>query len=134
MDHFDAIRRHVAAVIEADEDLEIRLIRKAREKEAEGFRIVAGGQTGPNVGGLAPWELTDWRTGDAVASGQGLDSFQAGFEENHWWHIDSLSYDLPVPTPSSIVLPPGLASALARWASDDPVEAEMWLEAIDRPT
>jgi hypothetical protein len=129
VDHFEAIRKHVAAVIEADEEFEVHLVHKAREREAEGYRIVAGGQTGPHVDGLASWELTDWRTGDPVASGRGLDSFQAVFEEHRWWHIDSVTYDLPSPVPDSVGLPPGLGTALAQWASSDPIGAEMWLEA-----
>jgi hypothetical protein len=134
VDHLETIRQHVAAIIAAGEGFEVHLAQRARVREAEGYRIVAGGQTGPNVDGLSPWELTDWRTGRAVASGRGLDSFQASFEDHRWWHIDSLTHDLPVPAPEAVGLPPGLGSALAHWATDDPVEAEMWLEATDRST
>lgn len=129
MDYLEAIREHVAAVIRTDEDREERVARRARDKETDGYRIVDGGQTGPHVEGLAPWELTDWRSGDVIAAGSGLDSFQAQFETERWWHIDSLAYDLVVPLPESASLPPGLAHALAGWASNDPVEAELWLNA-----
>jgi hypothetical protein len=133
VDHLDAIRKHVAAVIAANEGFGEELARRARAKEAEGFRIVDGGQTGPHVEGLAPWELSDWRTGEVVATGNGLDSFQAIFESERWWHVDSLNYEPVVPVPASGGLPPGLARALANWAATDPVGAEVWLEASAPP-
>jgi hypothetical protein len=129
LDYLEAIREHVAAVIKADEVLEEHVARMARAKEADGYRIVEGGQTGPLVDGLAPWELTDWRSGEVIAAGSGLDSFQAQFESERWWHIDSLAYDHVRPLPESASLPPGLARALANWASNHPVEAELWLNA-----
>jgi hypothetical protein len=131
VDHLEAIRRHVAAVINADERFDEHVARRARAKEAEGYRIVEGGQTGPHVDGLAPWALTDWRSGEVVAAGTGLESFQRRFEVERWWHLDSLAYDLASPVPESVGLPPGLARALADWASSDPVEAEVWLSASD---
>jgi hypothetical protein len=127
VDHLEAIRAYVAAVIEIAEGVEEQIAGKAREKEAEGYRIVAGGQTGPHVNGLAPWELTDWRTGEAIAAGSGLESFQAIFETERWWHVDSLTYDLVPASPDSVALPKGLARALSLWAANDPVEAELWL-------
>jgi hypothetical protein len=133
VDHLDAIRKHVTAVIEANEGFDEDMARRARTKEAEGFRIVDGGQTGPHEEGLAPWELTDWRSGEVVATGTGLESFQAMFERERWWHVDSLNYEPVVPTPEPGSLPPGLARALANWAAGDPVEAEMWLEATAPP-
>ena len=133
MDHLDAIRNHVAAVIEANEDFDEELARRARAKESEGFRIVDGGQTGPHVEGLAPWELTDWRTGEVIATGTGLESFQAMFDEERWWHVDSLNYEPVMPASVPGGLPPGLARALANWAAADPVEAEIWLEASAPP-
>jgi hypothetical protein len=129
MDHLEAIRKHVAAVIKAGENFEEHVARRARAKEAEGYRIVEGGQTGPHVDGLAPWELTEWRSGEVIAAGSGLESFQGTFETGRWWHVDSLAYDLPSPVPESLGLPPGLARALEEWASSDPVEAEVWLDA-----
>jgi hypothetical protein len=129
VDYLEAIREHVAAVIKTDEDLEEHVARRALDKEADGYRIVDGGQTGPHVDGLAPWELTDWRSGEVIATGSGLDSFQSQFESERWWHIDSLAFDHVAPLPESASLPPGLARALADWASNDPVEAELWLSA-----
>lgn len=133
LDYLAAIRKHIAAVIQADETFEVDLARKAREKEREGYRIVGGGQTGPHVKGLAPWELTDWRTGEVIATGHGLESFQETFERRPWWHIDSVTYDLVSPVPESVAIPTGLARALSQWASSDPVEAELWLEASGPP-
>lgn len=133
MDYLDAIRKHVAAVIKAGESFEENVARRARAKEAEGYRIVEGGQIGPHVEGLAPWELTDWRSGEVIAAGSGLESFQGTFETERWWHVDSLAYDPSSPVPESLGLPPGLARALAEWASSDPVEAEVWLDA-SRPS
>lgn len=131
MDHLDAIRRHVAAVIKNGEDFDEAVARRARAKEAEGYRIVDGGKVGSHVDGLAPWELTDWHTGHVLVTGTGLDSFQAMFETERWWHIDALAYDLGTPTPLHGDLPPGLAQALERWASADPVEAELWLAGLE---
>ena len=133
MDYLDAIRKYVAAVIEANEGLGEDVARRARAKEAEGFRIVDGGQAGPHVEGLAPWELTDWRTGEVVATGLGLESFQEMFEKERWWHVDSLNYGPVLPASDPGGLPPGLARALASWAAADPVEAEMWLGATAPP-
>lgn len=133
LDYLKAIREYVAAVIRADEEFDEHIARRSRDKEADGYRIVAGGQTGPHVDGLAPWELTDWRSGELVATGSGLESFQAQFEAERWWHIDSLAVDHVAPVPESASLPPGLARALADWASNDPVEAELWLNASGPP-
>lgn len=128
MDHLEAIRAYVAAVIEAAEGFEERVVGAARDKEAQGYRIVEGGQTGPHVDGLAPWELTDWRTGETVAGGSGLESFQSAFEAENWWHIDSLTHGLAPVVPEASGLPAGLVRALSLWAASDPVGAEEWLD------
>ena len=57
------------------------------------------------------------------------DDYDAIWEENEWWHIDAIADAVRTHYPKGDGLPSGLAEALQHWAMEDPVEAEMWLEA-----
>lgn len=130
MTPFEAIRHIVQIRIQEDETLEERTAHIARDKEADGYRIVGGGQVNQDQ-----WEVTDWRTEEIIAEGWGLESYEELFQQNRWWHIDAISHQVydewlqSHKTPEGI--PDGLAEALMDWASNDPVEAELWLESTN---
>src|SRR5262245_19229661 len=90
------------------------------EKE-QGVRLVSGGQTGPyDDTGRCPWQVTDWRTGEVIATGtSSLDEFNAAWcqldPNNQWFQVDRVGDQVPVTSPSTPGLPPTLVSALADW-------------------
>lgn len=55
--------------------------------EAEGYRIVGGGQTGGPSN--EEWEITGYRTGVVLASGDGYAAYKAASQENYT-HIDAV--------------------------------------------
>lgn len=108
-----AVRDYVQALLRqcrSDEDARQERIRAL---EAAGRRMVNGGQTGEDE-----WEITDWRTGETLASGTGgLDAYgEAGQRldpNGTWLHIDNLDADLVDVEP--VGLPASLADALQDW-------------------
>lgn len=108
-----AVRDYVQALLRqcrSDEDARQERIRAL---EAAGRRMVNGGQTGEDE-----WEITDWRTGETLASGTGgLDAYgEAGQRldpNGTWLHIDNLDTGLADVEP--IGIPASLADALQDW-------------------
>lgn len=108
-----AVRDYVQALLRqyrTDEDTRQERIRAL---ETEGRRIISGGQTGEDS-----WEITDWRTGELLASGTGgIDDYDAAATrldpDDKWLHIDSLDDDPTSVEPVGI--PASLASALQDW-------------------
>lgn len=99
---------------------------KLRELEADGLRIIGGGQTSSyDDDGNASFNVTDWRTGEVLGSGHGsfadydallknLDSTGAFF------HIDHLDDDLTIdelayPVRPTDGVPESLSDALIEW-------------------
>lgn len=108
-----AIRDYVQALLRqyrADKDDRQAAIRSL---EKAGRRIVTGGQTESDQ-----WEIGDWRSGDALATGSGgVDDYDASCRrldpDGTWVHIDSIPSELTdTPHPG---LPPSLADALQDW-------------------
>ena len=108
-----AVRDYVQALLRqyrADDDVRQERIRAL---EAEGRRIVGGGQTGQDT-----WEITDWRTGVLLTSGTGgIDEYDAAAErldpDGKWLHIDTIDTEtVDVP---AVGIPASLADALQDW-------------------
>lgn len=86
---------------------------RIRALEADGRRIVDGGQTGQDS-----WEITDWRTGDLLALGTGgivdYDAASTRLDpDGEWLHIDRVDVD-PVDV-EPVGFPASLADALQDW-------------------
>lgn len=109
--HVRKILRAIAAADKAKEEA-ITKIEKA------GHRIVDGGGMGEGR-----WDITDWRTGEVIASGSdGYEEHSAAFErldpDNRWIHIDRIDEDAPWASydiPPTDGIPPTLADALLEW-------------------
>lgn len=108
-----AVRDYVQALLRqyrADEDARQERILAL---EAAGRRIVGGGQTGQDS-----WEITDWRTGELLASGTGgIDDYDAATmrldPDGMWLHIDTIDAEPASVEPLGI--PASLADALQDW-------------------
>lgn len=116
----DLLRKHIAAVLQAEEDYEKRKEQILTDYETKGHRIVDGGQTGPDT-----WEVTDYRTGELIVEGAGglagydeaTSSEQA--EREKWVHIDPITEHLAEDDdPITEGLPESLCQALAEWVRD----------------
>lgn len=108
-----AVRDYVQALLRqyrSDEDARQQRIRAL---EAAGRRIVDGGQTGQDE-----WEITDWRSGETLASGTGgPDAYGEAAQRldpnGTWLHVDNLDTD-PVDV-EPVGIPASLAEALQDW-------------------
>ena len=108
-----AVRDYVQALLRQHRLDEEVLQESIRALEADGHRIVDGGQTGQES-----WEITDWRTGDVLASGAGdhglYDDAATRLDPGgKWLHIDNLDTGLADVEP--IGIPASLADALQDW-------------------
>jgi hypothetical protein len=108
-----AVREYVRALLRqyrAEEDARLERIRAF---EAEGRRIVNGGQTGQNT-----WDITDWRTGDLIIEGTGdhraYDEAAERLDpDGKWLHVDNIDTESADVEPVGI--PASLANALQDW-------------------
>jgi hypothetical protein len=119
----DLVSAHVRKILEArllDSDATAARI---AEVEARGGRIVDGGQGPYDENGTAPWEVTDWRTGELLASGRSADPDDADGEAaaldpgDTWHHIDGVSMETE---PTEVVaegIPASLGAILDEWVS-----------------
>lgn len=102
------VRRYLIAQREADGSLEDMI----GKLEADGHRIIDGGQTGQTT-----WQYTDWRTGAVIASGDDRtdedEVLDALDPERTFLHIDNIPRQ-PV-EPANPGIPPSLARALEDW-------------------
>lgn len=109
----DYLREHLRCR-RVDED--VRRVR-IRGAEATGYRLIDGGQTGRTADDQSTWEITDWRTGELLASGIGDDTYDTEAARldpaGKWLHIDAIDTDLTEVDPAGI--PASLASALQDW-------------------
>jgi hypothetical protein len=132
----DLTKIHIRKVLEACARWQDAFKAKVEELEAAGRRIVDAGQVGAHHGNDgADWEVTDWRTGEVIASGRGdFEAFSTALNTldptGQWALIDGLMPDVdatPVtPTPG---LPESLAAALQEWAEHraEPDELAAWV-------
>lgn len=131
----DVTLKAVAAYLfEVEDVLDKRVEEAIAAVAAAGYRIVSGGQTDsyePDTG-LAPWEITDYRTGELLASGksagpEGMDDCW----QDTWFHIDRVGEDLPDVELSFGDVPEGLLNALRDEVTRPAVEAlyRAWVTA-----
>ncbi|MFC4126237.1 hypothetical protein [Nocardia rhizosphaerae] len=110
----DLVRSHLRALLsDLDDDAKGRDAR-IEELEKQGHRIVSGGQISQHE-----WDITDWRTGEIIASGSdGLEGYDAAVERlddyDTWFHIDHVCPEVP-PLPVTAGIPKSLGEALADW-------------------
>lgn len=88
---------------------------RIRALEADGHRIVNGGQTGHDA-----WEVTDWRTGDLLARGTGdhraYDAAATRLDpDGKWLHIDNINIEAEPVDVEPVGIPASLAGALQDW-------------------
>ncbi|MFE2532591.1 hypothetical protein [Streptomyces sp. NPDC059371] len=108
---------------------------QVKELEGSGHRIVDGGQVGSyDDEGRCSWEVTDWRTGEVLASGhttmeeqdKTTDALDPG---NVWYHRDNMhAFDLvEVDLPEG--LPESLHEPLMEWLENraEAEEIAAWL-------
>jgi hypothetical protein len=103
-------------------------LERARElnDRVKGCRVVDGGQTDSE----GSWEIHDAATGEPLAHGVGLASFDAAWRDS-WVHSDAIAFAAhgasQEPT-GDFGLPPGMARALEDWVVDKRDEALQVLE------
>lgn len=121
----ELIEQHIRAVLQQEENQEKRKEALLADYEAKGYRIIDGGQTGPDT-----WDVTDYRTGKLIAEGDGgIDGLNKVTDEQGamWVHVDPITDDLPLEDdPVTEGLPESLCEALTFWvsnsASDDDLD------------
>jgi hypothetical protein len=115
------IRTHVRKVLRHEAAWEAAFSARVREIEAEGHRIINGGQTSPNG-----WDITDWRSGEVLATGEdGLEGYEAAVNrldpDERFWHVDNIYEEVEIGEISPTAgVPPTLAEALRDWVSRAP--------------
>jgi hypothetical protein len=112
----DLVRAHIRALLSGQAQDTQQRDAEIEALEAQGHRIVDGGQTGPDS-----WEILDWRTGEELAHGDdGLDGYDATTDrldpDGTWIHIDQIDSD-PGPRPVTAGIPESLSEALDDWIS-----------------
>ncbi|MGW1344668.1 hypothetical protein ACWCOV_26745 [Kribbella sp. NPDC002412] len=131
----DAIRILVVGVLAEIEKDRVRTDTKIRTLEADGFRIIDGGQTGDrDDAGEAIWQNIDWRTREVLSEGVGYEAYTASADET-WYHVDHVDdgekfFEALTTLKESSGLPPSLASALTEWAEENPDDA---IELVSAP-
>lgn len=115
------LRTHVRKVLRAVAAYNAAEAARIKEIEDQGHRIVDGGGEAEGF-----WDITDWRTGEVLASGsKGYDEYSAAIErldpDGQWVHIDRIhgdelwdGYDIS-PTDG---IPSSLAVALVDWVEN----------------
>lgn len=116
----DAVRDHIRKILEtlaADKAADAKEI---AQLEAAGRRIVDGGQiTSYDEDNECGWEITDWRTGEVLASGHSTyEEYIAAYElvdpDGKFYHHDHIG-ETPTTVPDTDGVPPSLAQALEDW-------------------
>ncbi|MFI6030711.1 hypothetical protein [Amycolatopsis magusensis] len=110
----DLIRDHIEAVLLVHADDTRRRKTEIQALEAQGHRIVSGGQVDQNS-----WEIRDWRTDQLLAQG---DDGREGYDDttdrlnpdDMWVHIDNVREE-PPPLPVTPGIPQSLGDLLADW-------------------
>ncbi|MEV4343751.1 hypothetical protein AB0J83_04665 [Actinoplanes sp. NPDC049596] len=119
----DLLKKHIENVLEDNFAATARVRKRIEELEAQGHRIVTGGQLGDDA-----WDIIDWRTNEILAAGPGgLDELVAAGQEldpdDNWVHHDRILEDEAVTPTQTEGLPEGLAEAIEDWTlSADPEE------------
>ena len=128
----DISKQYVRLAVEASDAHDAAELAEIERLEAQGFRIVGGGQTGSDS-----WEITDWRTGEVLGQGDGYDNYEAASDaldaRQPTYHRDHVLNDSdaekalldgPEPLPG---MPASLAEALLTWTWENPDDAREWV-------
>lgn len=112
----DLVRAHIRALLSDEAQYTQQRDAEVEALEAEGHRIVDGGQTGQDS-----WEILDWRSGERLAYGaDGLDGYDETTDrldpDGMWVHIDQIGSE-PGPGPVTAGIPESLGEALDDWVS-----------------
>ena len=127
----DVIGEYIRAVLDTAAQAEKAEDDEIARIEAEGFRLVDGGQVAEDR-----WEITDFRSGEILAEGAGGpdDYFEAASaldNDLRIYYVGAISSEIssrfPVPRPPA-GLPESLAEALANWVSEHTGEAQQFSE------
>lgn len=109
----DAIVGYVTAVLDALDRQDAELARRMAALEADGFRLVDGGQEGGDR-----WSVDDYRTGAVLAAGDGgVEGYHAAWQPD-WYHIDRIRTDIDLvdpDRPSSCPAPCATPSSSGCW-------------------
>jgi hypothetical protein len=120
------ILRYIQTLIARNEELDAAELAAIARVEAEGKRVVFGGDSGRrNSEGEAIWEVQDWRTKEVIAKGEGpYESYLAAWEGTNWVNADVVTAeDEDLELPDHDGLPESLAQALAEWVESNMDEA-----------
>jgi hypothetical protein len=105
----DLVREYVRTLLEAPFLADEERLRRAREIERSGRRVVQDSRTS-----ATGWELRDWLTGALIARGDdgpaGLRAALAGA-----YHADNLYAEAPGAAPVAPGLPESLGHAIEEW-------------------
>ena len=122
----DVIREYIRTVLETTAAAEKAEEDEIARIEAEGFRLVDGGQLAEDR-----WEITDFRSGEILAEGTGgpdeyFEAANALDNDVKIYYIGAIASEIysrfPVPDPPA-GLPESLAEALAIWVNEHTGEA-----------
>lgn len=92
----DLLLNYLAMLINRIDTDEGRRWERIEELEAQGHRIVDGGQDGePDENGHSPFTTRDWRTGEILIAGRGTTEdhdrlLDEKDPDDRWYHIDHL--------------------------------------------
>ena len=123
----DVIREYIRSVLQTTRAAEQAEEDEIARIEAEGFRLVDGGQVAEGR-----WEITDYRTGEILAEGAGGpdEYFEAANlldNDRKIYYVGSIGAEIysrfPVPQPPAEI-PVSLAELLALWVNEHTGEAE----------
>ncbi len=127
----DVIREYLRAVLDTAAQAEKAEGDEIARIEAEGFRLVDGGQLTEDR-----WEITDFRSGEILAEGDGgpdeyFEAANALDNDTKIYYVGAISSEVflrfPVPEPPT-GLPESLAEALAKWVTEHTGEAQQFSE------
>jgi hypothetical protein len=129
----DLLKEHVISVLEANHASVDRTRRRIEELEAQGHRVITGGQIGQ--GG---WDVIDWHTNEILAAGDGgPDEYEAAVKEldpdDKFVHHDRILEDEDLVYVSTPGLPDGLANAVEDWVLAEDTDPEEIAEFIGWP-
>ncbi|MFD1372314.1 hypothetical protein [Actinoplanes sichuanensis] len=110
------LKTFIQDVLEANHADNGKIEEQIARFEAEGRRIVAGGQISETT-----WDIVDWRTNEILAAGEdGLDGYLAAGKEldpdDKWVHYDRVLEDTDLTQVDGGDLPDGLADVIEDWA------------------
>lgn len=129
------VQQHIRAAIEAEKDYTRRKEALMSEYEAKGHRIISGTQEADGE-----WEVTDYRTDDIIAAGDGgLEGYDEVAHDHGqmWVHIDPIIESLDITDPITEGLPESLCEQLTDWvrerATDEDIDQVLALGHTPAP-